>query len=116
MAHKRKKPSRKYTPRNEFRYCKSYRAGGPNNPHPHYVFGEYNGDYYSLGLTSHPNPNFPYVMLSRNPNPYSKKKMAVQINPFIEPIGEYDPKPKKKWKFHKNDIPIIQRIISFFTK
>ena len=113
MARK-KKPSRKYTPRNEFRYCFAESAGGKDNPHPHYIFGEHNGYYYSLGLTSHPHKKYTYERLSYNPNPSSRKKMAVLIDPFTEPIGEYDKKPKKKWKFHFKDLPIIQRLIDLF--
>ena len=47
---RKKKSTRKYEPRNEFRYNNSPRAGG----HPHFVFGETKTHYKSLVLTSHP--------------------------------------------------------------
>jgi len=94
MANKRKKPSRKYTPRSEFRYCFAKSAGGKNNSHPHYIFGEKGNKYYSLGLTTHPNKKYPYYSLSYSPNPNCSDPQSVQIKPFIENKKFYSTKTK----------------------
>lgn len=112
MARK-KKPSRKYTPRSEFRYNNSKRAAG----HPHYIFGEKDGFYYSLGLTTHPHPEYPTFSLSKNPDPNSTKKSHVQRNVFVDPCRFYKAKPKfKYWRFDNNDIPIIRHIIKSYKR
>jgi len=116
MANKRKKPSRKYTPRSEFRYCFAKSAGGKNNSHPHYIFGEKGNKYYSLGLTTHPNKKYPYYSLSYSPNPNCSDPQSVQIKPFIENKKFYSKKTKKNWKFNFNDMPIIRHIIKMFKK
>ena len=64
MARK-KKTTRKYIPRNEFRYNNSPHTEG----HPHYVFGEKGKKYMSLGLTRQPVDGIPHIKLSKNPNP-----------------------------------------------
>ena len=57
MARK-KKPSRKYQPRNEFRRNKSASAQG----HYDYVFGETKTHYKSMGLTTHPAEGYKYYV------------------------------------------------------
>ena len=110
MARK-KKPSRKYTPRNEFRYNNSKRAAG----HPHYVFGEKDDKYYSLGLTTHPKDKYPTYALSGSPNPISKKKDSVQRKPFVQNKKLYG-KKQANWSFSKSDMAIIRHIIKDYKR
>ena len=110
MARK-KKPTRKYTPRHEFRYCRANKAVHNKKAHPHYIFGEKDGYYYSLGLTTSPHDKFPFYYLSRSPNPNCKKPQAVQRKQFHEKAGLYDKKTLKGWAFNPFDMSIIRRII-----
>lgn len=115
MARK-KKPTRKYTPRHEFRYCFAESAGGKDNPHPHYIFGEKGNKYYSLGLTTSPSEYYPFYNLSRSPNPKCLDTQVVLRKPFVEKKWNYSKHRKKKWKFSIYDMPIIRHIIKRFKK
>ena len=73
MTRKRKQ-SRKYTPRDEFRYNNSPLAEG----HLHYVFGEKGNKYKSLGLT-HSSENTAKKTKIDNPNPNDKDPSYLQM-------------------------------------
>ena len=73
MARK-KKESRKYKPLDEFRYNRSPLAKG----HLHYVFGEKNGKYKSLGFT-HSEDNTAKKVKIDNPNPFDKEPSYLQL-------------------------------------
>ena len=109
MARKRK--SRKYIPRNEFRYNDSPRASG----HPHYVFGETSTHYKSLGLTSTPKENVPHYRLKKNPNPQSKDKSYLQFAVHSAHKKYYD-KPLPDWKFGKEDMAVVRHTIKKYKK
>ena len=112
MARK-KKQSRKYIPMNEFRYplMDTYRE------HPQYVFGKTrSGKYKSLGLTHTPDGKHSVIPLSENPNPRDKRKAYIGTNPHTLAEKDYDPKPKKNWKFAKKDKPIVRHIIKQYKK
>ena len=111
MARK-KKPSRKYTPRSEFRYNNSKRAAG----HPHYIFGEKDDKYYSLGITSHPKKEYPYFLLSKDPEPGVEEPAAVQRRVFVEKKKVYRRKTLGSWRFNAEDMPVIRHIIKAFKR
>ena len=109
MARKRK--SRKYIPRNEFRYNDSPRASG----HPHYVFGETSTHYKSLGLTSTPKDNIPHYKLKKNPNPNSTDKSYLQFAVHSANKKYYD-EPLPDWKFGKEDLSVVRHTIKKYKK
>ncbi|MBO5010549.1 MAG: hypothetical protein J6D20_07640 [Clostridia bacterium] len=108
---RKKKTTRKYNTRNEFRYNNSKEASG----HPHYIFGEKNGKYYSLGITTHPKKEHPYYTLNKSPNPNSKDKNYVQRKIFRNKKKEYG-KRQQGWSFDKSDMPIIRHITKSYKK
>ena len=112
MARKRKQ-SRKYIPRNEFRYPKLDMYAD----HPQYIFGETrSGKYKSLGLTHSPDDEHSVVPLSENPNPNDKRKAYIGTNPHTISKKDYEDKVKKKWKFVQEDKSIVRRIIKRYKK
>jgi hypothetical protein len=50
--------------------------------HPQYIFGEKNGKYLSLGITSHPKQEYPYYTLQKSPNPVETRPNYIQKKPF----------------------------------
>ena len=110
MARK-KKQTRKYIPRNEFRYNNSREASG----HPHYVFGSKDGRYYSLGITSHPKKEYPYYSLQKSPNPSENSPNYIQRKPFRTKSSFYG-KPLKGWSFSQEDMHTVRHITKTFKK
>ena len=109
MARKRK--SRKYIPRNEFRYNNSPLASG----HPHYVFGETKTRYKSLGLTTHPKPDIAHYELSKNPDPFDTDKSYLQFEVHSASKKYYNA-PLLGWKFSKKDMPVVRHTIKKYKK
>ena len=111
MARK-KKDSRKYKPRNEFRINNSPLAQG----HPNYVFGETkSGKYKSLGLTTHPIGNVKHFELSKNPNPNDNDKSFLQLRVHTAK-KQYYSAPLLNWKFAKEDMPIVRHRTKKYKK
>lgn len=110
MARK-KKPTRKYEPRNEFRYNNGPEAKG----HPHYVFGEKDGRYYSLGITSHPKEEYPYYSLKQSPNPKEKRPNYIQQKVFKTKKKYYGPK-KSSWTWDAEDMHTVRHITKSYKK
>ena len=109
---RKKRQTRKYTPRNEFRYNYSPHA----EEHPHYVFGETtSGKYKSLGLTRHPIEGIRHVPLSKNPNPKSKEKSFMQLEVHTAKKDYYG-EPLKGWDFAKEDMPVVRHTIKQYKK
>ena len=108
----KKKPSRKYKPRNEFRYNDSPRAGG----HPHYIFGETKTHYKSLGLTSTPKDNMPHYRLSKNPEPNNNYDSYLQFAIHSANKKYYDDVPLKDWSFAKEDMPVVRHTVKKYKK
>ena len=110
MARK-KKQSRKYIPRNEFRVNNSPLAEG----HPHYVFGEKNGKYKSLGLTTNPVKGIRHVKLHKNPEPNNTDKSYLQMRVHTAKKGYYtDTLPD--WTFSKEDMAIARHRTKEYKK
>ena len=111
MARKKKK-SRKYIPRNEFRRNNSPLAQG----HPQYVFGETDtGKYKSLGLTTHPDNEHAHYPLKVNPNPADTNQSYIQKRVHTAKKKYYtDPLPG--WKFSKEDMAIIRLVTKKYKK
>lgn len=111
MARK-KKQSRKYIPRNEFRYNNSPLAEG----HPHYVFGETrSGKYKSLGLTTHPIKSIRHVELHKNPEPNNTDKSFLQLR-IHTAKKKYYSAPLSDWTFAKEDMPVVRHTIKKYKK
>lgn len=108
---RKKKQTRKYTPRNEFR-----RNGSPlAENHPHYVFGEVNGKYKSLGLTRNPVDGIRHVKLSKNPNPNSNEQSYLQLRVHTAKKDYYG-KPLEDWNFAKEDMRVVRHTIKKYKK
>lgn len=108
---RKKRQTRKYKPRNEFRYNNSWQAQG----HPHYVFGETKTHYKSLGLTTTPKDDVPHYKLSKNPEPYNSDPSYLQFNVHSANKKYYDD-PLKGWNFAKEDMPVVRHTIKRYKK
>lgn len=108
---RRKKKSRKYIPRNEFRHNSSPLASN----HYNYVFGETDTHYKSLGLTTHPNANISHYKLSKNPNPADKRYSFLQFR-VLSTQKHYLGKPLSTWEFSKEDMPVVRNLIKKYKK
>lgn len=110
MARK-KKQSRKYTPRNEFRQNHSPSARG----HYDYVFGETSNYYKSIGLTTNENDKYPKYRLTKNPDPMSTDESYLRLK-TRSTLKRYMPKIEIDWQFDEKDMPIVRRIIKTYKK
>lgn len=110
MARK-KKPTRKYKPKNEFRYNNSPSGGG----HKNYIFGETQNKYKSLSLTSHPQSDYPYIKLRSNPEKGNSSDSYVEIHPKTAKKKYYS-EPLKGYKFSDEDMSIIRHLIKKYKK
>ena len=108
---KKKKETRKYTPKNEFRRNTSKSAVG----HFDYVFGETQTHYKSLGLTHTPDNKYPYYPLKENPNPTDSKQSFLRLN-VRSTNKKYLPKKEEDWKFSKEDMPVVRHMIKKYKK
>ena len=109
MARK-KKPTRKYKPRNFF----GINHDKKSMHHPNYIFGEKNGRYYSFGLTHTPKEEHPYVTLQHNPNPDDASNSHLQKKVLKTKKGLVQ--KKSGWHFHPEDMPVVRRLIKDYKK
>ena len=107
----KKKPTRKYKPRNEFRYNNSPRARG----HPHYVFGETDTHYKSLGLTTSPKEEYPYCPLIRNPEPNNYQPSFLQFE-VHSAKKDYYGNILQSWAFSKDDLSVVRHTVKQYKK
>ncbi len=110
MARKRKN-TRKYTSKNEFRRNISKSSAG----HFDYVFGETSTHYKSLGLTHTPDKENPYYPLKENPNPDDKQQSYLKLK-VRSTNKKYLPKKEDNWKFSKNDMPVVRLTVKKYKK
>ena len=110
MARK-KKSTRKYKLRNEFRQNHSPSARG----HYDYVFGETDKYYKSIGLTSNRDDKYPKYKLTKNPNPFSTEDSFIRLN-TRSTLKRYMPKIEKGWRFDKKDMSVVRHIIKTYKK
>lgn len=108
---RRKKETRKYKPKNEFKINNSPLAQG----HPHYVFGEINGKYKSLGLTSNPIDAVKHVKLKVNPEPNNNEPSYLQMRVHTAKIKYYST-DLPEWKFSDEDMPIVRHRTKKYKK
>lgn len=110
MARK-KKPTRKYEPLDEFRYNRSKQAGN----HPQYVFGRKGKRLRSVGLTTHPKKEYAHTKLSKNPNPNDHRDSYIQFQVFKTQEKLYSA-PLSGWEFANEDKAIARHIKKQFKK
>ena len=109
---RRKKSTRKYKSRNEFRRNHSPLAQG----HINYVFGETKTHYKSLGLTTHLQTDIPHYQLTKNPNPNDKRLSYLQLK-VLSTQKRFMPPPKKYgWSFAKEDMFVVRPVIKQYKK
>ena len=108
---RKKKPTRKYIPRNEFRYNGSPEAKG----HPQYIFGEKDGKYKAFGLTHHPKKEHPYIPLHQNPNPRDPRKAYLQTRVKTTKKKFFGP-PQSGWRFGSDDIGAVRHYKKRYKK
>ena len=110
---RRKKQTRKFKPRNEFRYGRSYTTQG----HPQYIFGETpSGKLKSFSLTHTPNDKYVHYPLSKNPNPNDKDSAHIQDHVHTGPVNYYSKDALEGWSFAKEDMPIVRHIKKKYKK
>ena len=95
---------KKYKTRNQFRFSKNKKAVY----HPHYIFGEKDDKYISLGLTTHPKKNHKVFLLNGSPGPQSGKKQYIHKKAFVMPKNNYTKKRLKGWAFSAEDMALIR--------
>ena len=108
---KKKKPTRKYIPRNQFRYSRCKKAGY----HPHYIFGERGDKYISLGMTTHPSAKMK-VSKIKSPNPNYNSDQYIQHYVFRIKKTAYKDKREKGWKFDDVDLSLIRHFKKNYKK
>lgn len=108
---RKKKETRKYTPKNEFRRNNSKEADG----HYNYVFGETKTHYKSLGVTTHPKDEFKHVRLNSNPNPKDNRDSFLQLR-VLNTNKKYFKDKEENWKFSKEDMPVVRHTIKDYKK
>lgn len=104
MARRKNKQTRKYEPRDEFRYNNGFRSKG----HPNYVFGYKNGKFKSMGLTTESNEPGPKVKLSKNPNPLDDRESYLKLTKPMTDKVEFYGDVLPGWKFADADKPIVR--------
>ena len=109
---RKKKETRKYEPRNEFRYNLSPHAKG----HPHYVFGKKGNKLKSLGLTTHPKAGIRHYELSRNPDQSDNRTSFLQLTKPHTAHEKYYSDPLNGWNFSSEDMPIVRHRIKQYKK
>lgn len=110
---RKKKKTRKYKPRNEFKLNKSQSA----NKHFDYIFGETDTHYKSIGLTTTPNAEKnKYYELTKNPNPKDKRKSFLSLSVRSTNKKFFETKSKEDWKFAKEDMPVVRHTIKKYKK
>ena len=109
---RKKKQTRKYEPRNEFRINNSPHAGC----HPQYVFGEKNGKYKSLGLTTSPRKDIKHVKLTKNPNPNDSRESYLQTKEVHTANKKYYSPILSGWMFALEDMGIIRHRTKKYKK
>ena len=108
---RKKKPTRKYKPRNEFRYNNSYSGGG----HPNYVFGETDTKYKSLSLTHSPDEKYRYVKLQNNPDSKDERPAYLELKPKTAKKSYYT-ESNPDMQFSKSDMSIVRQTIKRYKK
>lgn len=109
---RKKKTTKKYTPRNEFRRNNSPSASG----HPAYVFGETEKSFKSFGLTSNPNDRERKIELPDNPNPSKRNERSfIRVKPVTVNKGRYSEKIDD-WNFSKDDWSIVRHLRKDYKK
>lgn len=83
--------------------------------HPHYVFGEKNGKYKSLGLTHDSASKTAHVKLSSNPNPSDSSDSYLQMRVHTAK-KEYYSQPLSGWGFAKEDWAIVRHRTKKYKK
>lgn len=109
---RKKKPTRKFKPRNEFRKNHSPATIG----HPNYIFGETKTKYKSFGLTSSPREEERCIKLSKNPNPNNTNDSYLKLKVFTSKKSYVEDTPLEGWAFAKEDMPIVRHFIKKYKK
>ena len=102
---RKKKETKKYVPKNEFRYNNSPLARG----HIHHVFGQKNDKFKSFGLTHNPREEEPYTKLSKNPNLKDKSDSYIEHRVHTAKQKYYG-EPLPDYKFCKDDMSIVRSL------
>lgn len=108
---RKKKSTKKYIPKNEFRRNHSPSSNG----HPNYIFGETSKKYKSLSLTSNPNDRERKIELKHNPDPNSKDRSFVRVKPITTQKKYFD-NDSLDWKFSVEDMGIIRLLIKDYKR
>lgn len=108
---RKKKQTRKYIPRNEFRFNFDRSSMG----HPDYIFGEKDGKYQSFGLTHTPKQEYKHSLLTKNPNAKDVRDSYVQHR-VKNTKKHFFSKPLENWHFDLNDLPLIRHLKKKYKK
>lgn len=108
---RRKKETRKYEPRDEFRYNFSPSSAG----HPDYVFGYKSGKYKSFGLTHNPKKKYKSTALHSNPDPNDSARSYMQHK--VKSTQErYMSEPLQNWNLCKDDRVLVRHYSKKYKK
>lgn len=109
---RKKKPTRKYKPKNEFRKNHSPATIG----HPNYIFGETKTKCKSFGLTSSPKESEKYIKLTKNPEPNKDEDSYLKLKVFTSKKAYVEDTPLEGWAFAKEDMSIVRHYIKKYKK
>ncbi len=110
---RKKKPTRKYQPRNEFRRNISASSQG----HFDYVFGETATHYKSLGLTTHPSQEdkIPHYTLKKNPNPNDNRQSYLRLK-VKSTNKKFLSEKQEGWSFDVDDMSVVRHTKKAYKK
>ena len=109
---RKKKKTRKYIPKNEFRINHSPRADG----HPHFIFGETSTKYKSLGFTTTPKENVKHIRMEKNPQKGNNQTSYMQYNVHTARKSYYSKMPLSDWELSQEDRAIVRHRIKEYKK
>lgn len=113
MARKKNKQTRKYKPRNEFRYGTSYTTQG----HPQFIFGETpSGKFKSFSITHNPSELYPHYPLTKNPDPMDTEQAHIQQHIHTGKPNRYSKEVLSDWSFDIKDMPAVRHVIKKYKK
>ena len=109
---RKKKPSRKYLPRNEFRYNLMDTARG----HLQFVFGETKSQKFkALGLTHNADDRAPKIKLQANPNPKDSEPAYVRKKAVTTPKKAFST-VQSGFVFSPEDQAVVRHLTKQYKK
>lgn len=109
---RKKKPSRKYMPRDEFRYNMGTTAHG----HLQFVFGETRGQKFkAFGITHDAEDDRPKIPLSQNPDPKDAQPAYIRKKATTSP-KQWFTRPQQGFRLSPDDRAVVRHLRKQYNK